>query len=113
MVVFNKANTHASLAFVATGHVVFFDARSRLPVECIRMAAGAGGARQAHASSPTGDDRYVLVANQNGKRFERIATDYATNTFTYEPEAAGGGCSPMPAAAPPTISTSLPSTDSR
>ena len=88
MVVFNKGNTHAALAFVASGHVVFFDARSKEPIDCLRMAAGAGGARQAHAAWPTEDDRYVLVTNQNGKRFERIATDYATNTFTYEPAAA-------------------------
>lgn len=28
------------------------------------------------------------MANQNGKRFERIYTNYAANTFTYEPAAA-------------------------
>lgn len=88
MVVFNNANTHAALTFVASGHVVFFDAVTRAPVACVRMAAGAGSARQAHAGWPTEDDRYLLVANQNGKRFERIHTDYASNTFTYEPEAA-------------------------
>lgn len=88
MVVFNSTDTHAALAFVASGHVVFFDARTRRPLECIRMSPGAGGARQAHAAWPTRDDRYVLVANQNGKRFERIRTDYATETFTYEPDSA-------------------------
>lgn len=85
MVVFNQRHTHAALTFVATGHVVFFDAVTREPLECLRMAAGAGGARQAHAGWPTADDQYLLVANQNGKRFERIATDYASNTFTYHP----------------------------
>jgi hypothetical protein len=88
MVVFNSRDTHAALAFVASGHVVFFDARTRQPLECLRMAAGVGGARQAHAAWPTRDDRYVLVANQNGKRFERIRTDYASNSFSYEPAAA-------------------------
>ncbi len=87
MVVFNSTDSHASLAFVASGHVVFFDARTRQPLECIRMQAGAGGARQAHAVWPTNDDQYMLVANQNGKLFERIRTNYATNTFTYEPAA--------------------------
>lgn len=85
MIVFNKANTHAALAFVASGHVVFYNAASRAPLACLRMAAGAGGARQAHAGWPTEDDQYLLVANQNGKRFERVRTDYATNTFTYDP----------------------------
>ena len=87
MVVFNSTETHAALSFVASGHVVFFDARTRQPIECFRMQAGAGGARQAHAVWPTNDDQYMLVANQNGKLFERIRTDYATNTFTYEPAA--------------------------
>ena len=85
MLVFNKANTHAALTFVASGHVVFYDAETRAPLSCLRMAAGAGGARQAHAGWPTADDRYLLVANQNGKRFERVATDYASNAFTYDP----------------------------
>lgn len=84
MVVFNQGNTHAALTFVASGHVVFFDAVSRTPLACFRMAAGAGGARQAHAGWPTEDDQYLLVANQNGKRFERVRTDYATNTFSYD-----------------------------
>lgn len=81
MLVFNRTETHAVLAFVASGHVVFFDARTRQPLRCFRTEPGAGGARQAHAVWPTPDDRYVLVANQNGKKFERIATDYATGTF--------------------------------
>ena len=87
MIVFNSTDTHASMSFVASGHVVFFDAATRTPLDCVRMQPGAGGARQAHAVWPTPDDRYMLVANQNGKLFERIATDYATNTFTYEPSA--------------------------
>jgi hypothetical protein len=57
MLVFNNRDTHATLAFVASGHVVIFD------------------------------DRFLLVANQNGKKFERIATNYATNTFVQEPAA--------------------------
>ena len=36
---------------------------------------------------PTPDDRYVIVANQNGKKVERIRTDYATGTFSQEPGA--------------------------
>jgi hypothetical protein len=84
-VVFSQTDSHAALTFVASGHVVFFDARTKTPLECLRMAAGAGGARQAHAGWPTADDQYLLVANQNGKRFERIATNYAANLFTYDP----------------------------
>ena len=42
---------------------------------------GAGGARQVHLALPSPDETYISVANQNGKLFERIDTDYATNTF--------------------------------
>ena len=85
MLVFNggddelpAGNTHAVLAFVATGHVVFFDAASRRPLECIDVGA------QAHAAWPTPDRRHVLVANQNGKLLQRIGTDYANNRFALD-----------------------------
>jgi hypothetical protein len=87
MLVFNRDHTHAVLAFVASGHVVIFDARSRRPLECFQTEVGAGNARQAHAVWPTPDSRYVLVANQNGKKFERIRTDYRRNRFMQQPEA--------------------------
>jgi len=87
MLVFNSTETHAVLGFVASGHVVFFDARTRQPVACFRTEQGAGGSRQAHAVWPTPDDQYVLVANQNGKKFERIATNYADNWFAQQPAA--------------------------
>lgn len=87
MVFFNTARTHAVLAFVASGHVVIFDAGARIPLACLRVSVGAGGARQAHAAIPAPDDSYILVANQNGKLLERIETDYATNTFILNPAA--------------------------
>ena len=61
--------------------MVLFEAATRTPVACSRTSVGAGGSRQAHAAQPTPDDSYILVANQNGKRLDRISTDYATNTF--------------------------------
>ena len=84
MILFNTEHSHGVLAFVASGHVVFFDAASRTPVECIRTSVGAGGARQAHAAFPSSDGSYVIVANQNGKLLERIRTDYATSTFVLD-----------------------------
>ena len=87
MLVFNNTDTHAALAFVASGHVVIFDAATRTPLRCFRTEVGAGGARQAHAVWPAPDDSFLLVANQNGKKFERIATNYSTNTFVQEPTA--------------------------
>ncbi|WP_117211116.1 hypothetical protein [Allorhizocola rhizosphaerae] len=87
MLTFNWAETHAALSFVASGHVVFLDARNRRPLACVRTEPGTGGARQAHAIWPSRDDRYLMVANQNGKKMERFRTDYQTGSFVQEPAA--------------------------
>lgn len=87
MIYFNATQTHAVLSFVVSGHVVIFDAPTRKPLACFRTEPGAKGAVQAHAAVPTPDDRYIIVANQNGKKVERIRTDYATGTFAQEPGA--------------------------
>jgi hypothetical protein len=78
MLEFNAADSHAIVAFVATGHVLFMDAQSRAPVECIDVGA------QAHAAFPSADESYVVVANQNGKLLQRIATDYETDAFALD-----------------------------
>ena len=78
MVAFSPTHSHAVLAFVASGHVVFYDAASRTPLTCIDVGA------QAHAAFPSPDASYVIVANQNGKLLQRIATDYGTNTFSLD-----------------------------
>jgi hypothetical protein len=84
MLAFNSTHSHAIQTFVGSGHVVIYEAATRTPVACVRTSAGAGGARQAHAAEPTPDDSYILVANQNGKRLDRIRTDYATNSFVLD-----------------------------
>ncbi|MGH3104560.1 MAG: hypothetical protein ACRDN6_10760 [Gaiellaceae bacterium] len=81
MLLFNAAQSHAVLSFVATGHVLFLDAPTRTPLACIDVGV------QAHAAVPAPDESYVVVANQNGKLLQRIATDYATNSFALEPAA--------------------------
>lgn len=82
MILFNRGDTHAILAFVASGHVAIFDARTRRPVACLRATESPTG-RQAHAAFPSPDGSYILVANQNGKRLERIDANFQTNTFTH------------------------------
>jgi DNA-binding beta-propeller fold protein YncE len=84
MLTMNKGNTHAIVSFVASGHVLFMDARTRQPITCIRTSIGSTGARQVHQSYPSPDETYVAVANQNGKLYERINTNYATNTFVLD-----------------------------
>jgi hypothetical protein len=81
MLQFNRGRTYAVLAYVASGHVLFLDAKTRAPVECIDVGVGA------HAAYPSHDERYVVVANLAGKLLHRIATDFATGTFMLEPAA--------------------------
>ncbi len=84
MLTMNRANTHAIVSFVASGHVLFMDARTRRPITCLRTSVGSTGARQVHQSFPSPDETYVAVANQNGKLYERINTNYRTNTFVLD-----------------------------
>jgi hypothetical protein len=81
MIAMNASQTHAIVSFVASGHVLIMDAPTRTPLDCIRTSIGAGGARQVHLALPSPDETYIAVANQNGKLFERIDTNYATNSF--------------------------------
>ena len=87
MIAMNASHTHAIISFVATGHVLIMDAPTRTPIACIRTSVGAGGARQVHFAIPSPDESYIAVANQNGKLFERIDTDYSTNSFVLNPSA--------------------------
>jgi DNA-binding beta-propeller fold protein YncE len=82
MIAMNASQTHAIISFVASGHVLIMDAKTRAPIECIRTSAGAGGSRQVHFAIPSPDETYIAVSNQNGKLFERIDTDYRSNHFT-------------------------------
>jgi DNA-binding beta-propeller fold protein YncE len=79
MMYFNSTRSHAIVSFVASGHVLFMDSASRVPLAVIDVGV------QAHAAIPAPDDSYVIVANQNGKLLQRIWTNYATNTFTLDP----------------------------
>jgi YVTN family beta-propeller protein len=84
MIAMNASQSHAIISFVGSGHVLFLDAATRQPVECIRASEGQGGSRQVHMATPAPDETYVTFANQNGKLFERILTDYAANTFVHD-----------------------------
>jgi len=87
MIAMNASQNRAVISFVASGHVLIVDAPSRTPVECIRTSPGAGGARQVHFAIPSPDETYIAVANQNGKLFERIDTNYAANSFVLNQDA--------------------------
>src|ERR1041384_1564994 len=53
---FNASQTHAIVSFVASGHVLIFDAATRTPVFVLDVGA------QAHAALHSPDETYVLVA---------------------------------------------------
>jgi len=84
MLAINARQNRAIVSFVASGHVLTMDADTRTPVDCIRSSVGAGGARQVHFAIPSPDETYIAVANQNGKLFERINSNYATDTYTLD-----------------------------
>ncbi|HEX6063483.1 MAG TPA: hypothetical protein VFZ04_04635 [Longimicrobiales bacterium] len=83
MLLFNKTGSHAVLSFVASGHVVVLDAAARRPLYCTRTTQSATG-RQAHAAYPAPSGKFIVIANQNGKRLERINVDFNTNTFHHD-----------------------------
>lgn len=78
MLLFNANHQRAILSFVASGHVVFLDAATRAPVECIDVGV------QAHAAYPLPDDTAVIVANQNGKLLQRIDADFVADSYTLD-----------------------------
>lgn len=87
MIAVNASQSHAIISFVASGHVLIMEARTRTPIDCLRTSVGDGGARQVHFAIPSPDESYIAVANQNGKLFERIDTHYTTNTFVLNTQA--------------------------
>jgi hypothetical protein len=81
LLLFNNAHTYGILAYVASGHVQFIRAADR------RVVASIDVGEQAHGAVPSPDDRYALVANQNGKKLARIRTAYARAQCRHEFEA--------------------------
>ena len=79
LLLFNNSHSHALLANVASGHVMFIDAATRKVVGNIDIG------EQAHGAISSPDDRFAIAANQNGKKLARIATDYENNVFTHAP----------------------------
>lgn len=77
MLAFSPGYTHAIIAHVASGHVQVLRASDR------RMVASIDVGEQAHHAEPSPDGAFILVANQNGKRFARIRADFAAERFTY------------------------------
>jgi hypothetical protein len=60
LLLFNSTHSHGILANVATGHVYVIRAADRAIVASIDVG------EQAHGAMPSPDNKWILVANQNG-----------------------------------------------
>ena len=80
-ITFNPAMTHAIIAYVDSGHVQVIRAADRKVVASIKMTGSAAGQAQPHATavSPSGDA--IIVANQGGKRLQRISADFKNDVY--------------------------------
>ncbi|MGH2400887.1 MAG: YncE family protein, partial [bacterium] len=77
MIAFTSDYRHAIISNVASGHVYVMRTTDR------RIIASVDVGEQAHHGEPSADGQWILVANQNGKRFARIRADFAAERFTY------------------------------
>jgi DNA-binding beta-propeller fold protein YncE len=81
LLLFNNAHTHGILANVATGHVYIIRGSDRSVVASIDIGV------QVHGAIASPDDRWILAANQNGKRLARIWADFPNVVFIWQEEA--------------------------
>lgn len=78
LLVFNNAQSHAILANVASGHVYIIRASDRAIVGSVDVG------EQAHGAIASPDDRWLLAANQNGKKLARIRADFGAEQFSHD-----------------------------
>jgi hypothetical protein len=76
---FNHSQTHAVISNVTSGHVYFMRTSDRAIVGSIDVGL------QAHHAHPSVDETMALVAKQNDKKLGVIRTNYAMDSFTYNP----------------------------
>ena len=80
-IAFNPAMTHAVISYVDSGHVQVIRAADRKVVASIKMTGSAAGAARPHASAVTPAGDAIIVANQGGKRLQRIAADFKNDVY--------------------------------
>ncbi len=81
MILFNRAQTHAVIANVASGHVYVMRAADRKVTGSVRMTASVPTAIQAHAALVAPSDGAIVVMNQNGKKLQRISADFKSEAY--------------------------------
>lgn len=80
-ITFNPSMTHAVISYVDSGHVQVIRASDRKVVASIKMTGSAAGAAQPHATAVTPAGDAIIVANQGGKRLQRITADFKNDVY--------------------------------
>ncbi|TMF73277.1 MAG: hypothetical protein E6I18_16085 [Chloroflexi bacterium] len=80
-IAFNPAMTHAVISYVDSGHVQVIRASDRKVVASIKMTGSTAGAAQPHATAVTPANDAIIVANQGGKRLQRISADFKNDVY--------------------------------
>ncbi|MEK6226262.1 MAG: hypothetical protein AABM40_08205 [Chloroflexota bacterium] len=80
-IAFNPAMTHAVISYVDSGHVQVIRASDRKVVASIKVTGSAAGPAAPHASAVTPAGDAIIVANQGGKRLQRITADFKNDVY--------------------------------
>ena len=80
-ITFNPAMTHAVISYVDSGHVQVIRASDRKVVASIKVTGSAAGPAAPHASAVTPAGDAIIVANQGGKRLQRISADFKNDVY--------------------------------
>ncbi len=80
-IAFNPAMTHAVISYVDSGHVQVLRASDRKIVASIKVTGSAAGPAAPHASAVTPAGDAIIVANQGGKRLQRISADFKNEVY--------------------------------
>jgi DNA-binding beta-propeller fold protein YncE len=81
-IAFNPAMTHAVISYVDSGHVQVIRASDRKVVASIKVTGNAAvGPAAPHASAITPAGDAIIVANQGGKRLQRISADFKNDLY--------------------------------
>src|SRR6266550_7218970 len=80
-ITFNPTMTHAVIAYGDSGHVQVIRASDRKIVASIKMTGSAAGQAQPHATAVTPAGDAIIIANQGGKRLQRISADFKKDLY--------------------------------
>jgi DNA-binding beta-propeller fold protein YncE len=86
-IAFNPAMTHGVISYVDSGHVQVIRASDRKVVASIKMTGSAAGPAAPHATAVTPAGDAIIVANQGGKRLQRISADFKNDVYKLDSSA--------------------------